>query len=206
MPNDCLRAIAFLLAPLTLPVCTAGVCTSDPLPGEHRHEFEFFAGYSPVSTTLIGTTSGDRFVAAGFSYSYRCWAWKRASISFTPGILPAAVVLEPAPAAYQPTRRVYGFGITPLGFRLELLRIRRVSPFIQTDGGIIASTQPIPFGSPSGLNFLVDLGAGVRWHPKDRKYAFELGYKLLHISNAATSYTDPGLDNNLFYAGFLLFR
>ncbi len=149
-------------------------------------------------------TSGTRFVAAGFSYSYRCWAWKRASISFAPGILPAAVVLEPA--TYQSSRRVYGFGITPLGFRLEFLRSRRLYPFVQTDGGIIASTQPIPVPYATGLNFLVDLGAGVRWHPKDRRYGFELGYKLLHISNAATSYADPGVDNNVFYAGFLIFR
>jgi hypothetical protein len=206
MPKECLHAIALLLVPLTLPLCTAGVCTSDPQPGERRHEFEFLAGYSPVSTTLIGVTSGSRLVLAGFSYSYRCWAWKRASISFTPGIMPAAVVLEQPPAAYQSARRVYGFGITPLGFRLEFLRSRRVYPFVQTDGGIIASTQPIPDTSPSGLNFLVDLGAGVRWHPRDRKYGFELGYKLLHISNAATSYVDPGVDNNVFYAGFLIFR
>jgi Lipid A 3-O-deacylase (PagL) len=199
-----LRAMALFL--VTLPVCTAGVCTSDPLPSEHRHELEFFAGYSPVSTTLIGVTSGSRFVEAGFSYSYRCWAWKRASISFAPGIMPAAVVLEPAPAAYRSTRRVYGFGITPLGFRAEFLRTGRVYPFIQTDGGIIASTQPVPATSETGLNFLVDLGAGVRYRPKDRKYAFELGYKLLHISNAATSYIDPGVDNNVFYVGFVIFR
>ena len=131
--------------------------------------------------------------------------------------MPAAVVIEPPPsyvvfiggpppAAYQRTQRVYGFGITPLGFGLEFLRTRRVYPFVQTDGGILASTQPIPSGSLTGLNFLVDLGAGVRYHPKDRKYGFEVGYKLLHISNAGTSYVDPGLDNNLFYAGFLLFR
>ena len=193
------RALALLLAPLTLPICTAGVCTSDPLPDEHRHEFEFYAGYSPASTTLIGTTSGTRFVEAGFGYSYRCWAWKPVSVSFTAGITPVAVVVDQA-------RSVYGFGITPLGFRLEFLRTKRVYPFLQTDGGIIASTQPIPFDSSTALNFLVDFGAGVRYHPKNRKYAFELGYKLLHISNGDTSYYNPGLDNNVFYAGIVLLR
>lgn len=46
----------------------------------------------------------------------------------------------------------------------------------------------------------------MRWHPKDRKYGFELGYKLLHISNASTTPVDPGVDNNVFYAGFVIFR
>jgi hypothetical protein len=151
------------------------VCTSDPLPGEHRHEFEFFAGYSPVSTTLIGATSGSRFIAAGFSYSYRCWAWRPVSIRFAPGVMPAAVFLQPAPAAVlvitttPPTgselyssgasRAVYGFAITPVGFRIEFLRSRRVHPFFQTDAGIIASTQPIPENvfDATALNFLLIL-------------------------------------------------
>ena len=203
--RPCVPAIALLLALLNLPICAAGLCTSDPLPGDQRHEFEFFAGYSPVSTTLIGTTTGRRFVTAGFSYSYRCWAWKTASISFAPAIMPAAVLLLPR-SPVGSSRAVYGFGVTPLGFRVEFLRRRRVYPFLETDSGIIVSTQPIPVGDATARNFLVDFGAGVRWHPRGRKYGFELGYKLLHISNAYTSPVNPGVDNNLFYAGFLIFR
>jgi hypothetical protein len=29
-----------------------------------------------------------------------------------------------------------------------------------------------------------------------------LGYKFLHISNGFTSPVNPGVDNNVFYAGF----
>jgi hypothetical protein len=45
----------------------AGICTSDPVASDPRHEFQFFAGYSPDSATVIGTTSGARFVAAGLN-------------------------------------------------------------------------------------------------------------------------------------------
>lgn len=202
------RAIALLLAPLALPICTASVCTSDPQPAEHRHEFEFYAGYSPVSTTLIGTTSGRRFIAAGFGYSYRCWAWTPVSISFTPGVMPAAVLVQPGTNLSGASRAVYGFGITPVGFRVEFLRSRRVYPFFQTDGGIVASTQPIPENvvNATALNFLVDFGGGVRWHPESRRFGLELGYKLLHISNAYTTPVNPGVDNNVFYTGLLIFR
>jgi hypothetical protein len=71
-----------LLVVFSVPV-EAGLCTADPVPGDPRHEFQLVAGYSPQSATLIGTTTDARFVAAGFEYSYRCWAWAPVSISFT---------------------------------------------------------------------------------------------------------------------------
>jgi hypothetical protein len=49
----------------------AGICTADS--SEPRHDFQFFAGYSPVPATLIGTTTDREFLVAGFGYSYRCW-------------------------------------------------------------------------------------------------------------------------------------
>jgi len=41
----------------------AGFCSAGS--PEARHDFQFFAGYSPVSSTLIGTTTDRRFVMAG---------------------------------------------------------------------------------------------------------------------------------------------
>jgi hypothetical protein len=56
----------------------AGICSTDPEP---RHDFQFMAGYSPVASTLIGTTTDRRFLLAGFGYSYRCWIWPNVSIA-----------------------------------------------------------------------------------------------------------------------------
>jgi hypothetical protein len=185
----------------------AGVCTADPLSGDRRHEFQFFGGYSPASTTLIGTTTGRRFVVAGFNYSYRCGAWEHVSLSYTAGAMPAAVLLQPSYYG-MPAHAVYGVGITPLGMTLDVARKHPLYPFFQVDGGIIASTERIPVNvtDATALNFLVDFGGGVKWHPSGRCYGIELGYKFLHISNAFTTPVNPGVDNNVFYAGFLLFR
>src|SRR5580692_8825806 len=109
----------------------AAFCSSDPSPAEPRHDFQFFAGYSPVSATLIGTTTDRRFFMAGFGYSYRCWIWPGVSISYSGELMPAAVLL-------QPSHAVYGFAVTPLGFRAEFGR-RTVVPFVETNEGIIAS-------------------------------------------------------------------
>lgn len=188
----------------------AGVCSTDPIAADSRHEFQFWGGYSPQSSTLIGTATNRRFTALGFNYSYRCWAWNHASIGYTGGIIPAAILYQPemyglgtSGQFIVPAHSVYSFGITPLGFVFDFARSRKLYPFIQIDGGIIASTQSIPEIAPgtTALNFLFDFGGGIKVRLRER-YAFTFGYKFLHVSDADTTLINPGLDNNVFYAGF----
>jgi hypothetical protein len=82
-----------------------------------------------------------------------------------------------------------------------------VHPFLQTNEGIIASSEPIPINvtGATGLNFLIDVGGGVRIRTGQRS-AINLGYKFLHISNGFTTPVNPGVDNNVFYAGFSILR
>jgi hypothetical protein len=182
-----------------------GFCSTDLQAQETRHDFQFFTGYSPVTATLIGTTTNRQFLVAGFEYSYRCWVWPSVSISYSGGIMPAAILFEPN--SFGQNHAVYGFAVTPLGFTMDFGRRGRAFPFIETNEGIIASSQPIPVNvyGATGLNFLIDLGGGVRVKLGER-HAISLGYKFLHISNAFTSPVNPGVDNNVFYAGFSILR
>lgn len=204
-------AIAAVL--FTLPL-QAGFCSSAA--GDLRHDFDFFAGYSPLSPTFIGTETGRRFIAAGFSYQYRCWMWNSISISYSATVMPAAILLQPAEVLYNfmppyrtlsPPHAVYGFAVAPLGFTFDFWRKRRVHPFFETIGGVIASTEPIPENQPdaTGLNFLFDFGVGVRWNSNPRR-AVTLGYRFLHISNAFTTSFNPGVDNSVFYVGYAFLR
>ena len=63
-----------------------------------------------------------------------------------------------------------------------------MEPFFGIHGGIIASTEPIPLIAPdtTGLNFLFDLGTGVRVTLTKHR-AINAGYKLLHISKGSAS-------------------
>ena len=198
------RAILILLsaAPAWSAFCPSSL-------SEPRHDFQFFAGYSPVSATLIGTTTDRRFLTAGFGYSYRCWIWSGVSISYSGELMPAAVLFEPQQYLPQsvPAHAAYGFAVTPVGFTADFGRRHRVYPFLQTNEGIIASSEPIPINvlGATGLNFLIDVGGGVRIKTGERR-AITLGYKFLHISNGFTSAVNPGVDNNVFYAGFSILR
>ena len=123
--------------------------------------------------------------------------------------MPAAILLQPIQYLPQfvPAHSVYGFAVTPLGFTFDFGRRRTVYPFLQTNEGIIASSEPIPINvtGASGLNFLIDVGGGVRIKAGER-HAVTFGYKFLHISNGFTSAVNPGVDNNVFYAGFAILR
>jgi hypothetical protein len=194
-----MRLLAILLLVPAVPTWAA-FCSENSSAADPRHDFQFFGGYSPVSVTLIGTTTDRRFFMAGFRYSYRCWAWPSVSISYSGELMPAAVLFEPAHA-------VYGFAVTPLGFTADFGRNRKVYPFLETNEGIIASSEPIPINvlGATGLNFLIDLGGGVRIRTGQRR-AISLGYKFLHISNGFTTPVNPGVDNNVFYMGFSILK
>jgi hypothetical protein len=117
--GPCNRKLAILLLLSAAPAWD-GFCSSN-LSSEPRHDFQFFAGYSPVSTTLIGTATGRRFFLAGFGYSYRCRVWPGVSISYSGELLPAAVLLQPG--QYLPQ---YGGGI-----RIKTGRVARHQPGLQ---------------------------------------------------------------------------
>jgi len=193
-------AIAFAL-PVAL---RAGLCSDGD--GQPRHDFQFFAGYSPVSTTLIGTAGDRRLALAGFAYGYRCVSWNSLSLSYIAAAMPAAILIQPN-ERNAPAHAVYGFAVAPLGFTFDLARKRRVHPFLETAGGIVASTEPVPENQPdaSGLNFFFDLGGGIRWRLAQHG-AVSLGYRFFHISNAGTTSFNPGVDNNVFYVGYSFLR
>lgn len=197
------------LALLVTPAAKSGICTGGVL--GPRNEFQFFAGYSPESSTLIGSEPDRQLALAGFGYGYRCWAPGSVSIYYTATVMPAAILRVPTQTIYRfdpPSERlvdahsVYGFAVAPIGFTFEFGR-RRIHPFLETIGGVIASTEPIPENQPdaSGLNFLFDFGGGIRWDIGPRR-AVVIGYKFLHISNAGTTSFNPGVDNNVIYFGY----
>ncbi|MGA2150427.1 MAG: acyloxyacyl hydrolase [Bryobacteraceae bacterium] len=210
-----LLCLALCLAPAA---ANAGLCSESN--GEPRHDFEFLAGYSPGSSTfLIGRAPDRQFAIAGFAYSYRCWLWDSVAIDYTATVLPAAILFQPAQTyyalspsgaletTYSPAHSVYGVGVEPLGFTFEFARRHRLAPFVELGGGIVASTEPIPFNVPggTGLNFLADLGAGLRWK-LSRTRAVSIGYRLMHISNANTTGVNPGIDNHVLWMGFSFSR
>jgi hypothetical protein len=200
-----------VLLVIALPIgASAAFCNST---APQKHDFAFLGGYSPRSSTWIGATTDRKFVLAGFQYGYTCWTVGPADISYTPAVLPLTFLLQPAQTNYRtfappviPAHTVYGAGVLPVGFTVHFGR-HTVRPFFAAQGGIYASTEPIPIDAPdaTGLNFLFDFGPGVSLR-LGAHTAVQGGYKFLHISNAYTTGFNPGVDNNVFFIGLSLLR
>jgi len=206
-----LLSLALLLFSVCFPDrALAAVCNAMNGP---KHDVQFIAGYSPASSTWIGTTEDRKFVLAGLTYSYRCWSLRQVDISYTTGVLPVAVLRQPAMPNFRsltprvvPAHSVYGVAVLPIGFTAHF-GSSSVRPFFETHGGVIASTEPVPINAPdaTGLNFVFDFGSGIRFRIGDH-HAASIGYKFLHISNASTTSFNPGVDNNVIFIGFSVLR
>ena len=139
----------------------------------------------PPIPTLVPTSGGVWTVGGTYT-----WA----------GVVANSTIISPA-------HTVYGFAATPIGFTFDAWRSSRIYPFAQVDGGLIKSSEPVPYNVPGATsgNFLVSLGGGVKI-PAGKSLAFSAGYKLMHMSNAGRSSFNPGLDNNVFFAGISLLK
>src|SRR5215467_3847197 len=131
-----LLSLALLLFSVCFPDrALAAVCNAMNGP---KHDVQFIAGYSPASSTWIGTTEDRKFVLAGLTYSYRCWSLRQVDISYTTGVLPVAVLRQPAMPNFRsstprvvPAHSVYGVAVLPIGFTAHF-GSSSVRPFFET--------------------------------------------------------------------------
>jgi len=95
---------------------------------------------------------------------------------------------------------VYGAGITPAGVQLYGNVTRMVSLFGNLAGGVAWFTRDMPVPDARRLNFLVDVGGGLRV-ARSSGNAVLLGFKFHHMSNANRGRQNPGIDGNVVYLG-----
>lgn len=174
------------------------------------NEYGIWGGGSFDSPTVIGTAEDRKFLTAGFRYGRILGGSRNIAYEYTVDAVPMAVVFQPefARAFNRNTARsTYGAGISPIGFKANFNRRGRVKPFASTSGGFLYFQRPVPDDIPlaTKFNFTFEFSGGVQIFTRSRR-AVTLGYKFQHISNAGRSEVNPGLDANVFYAGFSLFK
>lgn len=97
-----------------------------------------------------------------------------------------------------------GFGITPLGFQFNLNQHNIVQPFLKSSTGFMYFKKPFPDNRGIQFNLTLELGAGMEFMLLDN-VSFSVGYKYHHMSNGQLGKINPGVDSNVFYAGFTIF-
>lgn len=102
-------------------------------------------------------------------------------------------------------RWTMGTAMSPVGFQWNFLPARKLQPFLDSHGGYMYSTKPIPVDSAGSFNFTVDVGAGLELY-RTRTRSVRLEYRYHHISNDNTATVNPGIDNGLIQVTYMFDR
>ena len=188
---------------------------------EPKNEFGVWAGYSPDSPHVIGTTSHRQLGLLAVRYARTLWENHSISLQYTIDVLPLELILQPKVTqeifttppprttfVYGHREFVYAGGINPIGFKFNFLRPHRLQPFVASTAGFVASEARVPIDVPGGtlFNFTFDFQGGLQYFNSSRSGAWMLGYKHHHISNANRSALNPGMDSNVIFVGYSFFR
>ena len=177
------------------------------------NEWGVWGGISFDAPTLIGKTPSARFGNIGLRYGRVLAASKTVAFEWTIDAIPLAIlsnerlfVVSSSPLVIGSTRKsVYGAGAAPIGLKFNFRRNRRVQPIGQTTGGFLYFAEQVPVTNASQFNFTFDFSGGVQIVNSNRR-SFTVGYKYHHISNGNTGTFNPGVDVQMIFAGFSVFR
>ena len=179
------------------------------------NEWGVWGGISFNSTTLIGKTPDAKFGNIGLRYGRILAASKTVAFEWTIDVVPVSVLSNPRPEVTSAgpgftvtslvRHSVYGFGAAPIGWKFNFRRNRRVQPFGQATGGFLYFNRQAPVDGSSRFNFTFDFSGGVQI-VNSRRRSFTIGYKYQHISNGYTATFNPGVDVQMVFAGFSIFR
>ncbi len=178
------------------------------------NEFGVWGSISFDSPTLIGKTPDARFGNIGLRYGRVLKTSKTVAFEWTIDAIPVAIlsnsrfVIVPSGSGFiftQTRKSVYGWGAAPIGLKFNFRRNRRVQPFGQATGGFLYFNEPVPVAGAARFNFTFDFSGGVQIVNSKRR-AFTIGYKYQHISNANRASFNPGVDVQMIFAGFSVFK
>ena len=186
------------------------------------NEFGVWGGGSFDSPTLWGSSEDARFGMVALRYARVFLDGDAWALKYTVDAVPVAVlnyeriVFVPQPGSFAvrtDRETVYGAGLAPIGFQLNLRRRERVQPFLQISGGFLYFAADVPEARSAiapdrhggQFNFTADFGGGVQVATGQRR-AVTLGYRYHHVSNGNRAPFNPGFDSNLFYAGFSFYK
>ena len=179
------------------------------------NEWGVWGGISFDSTMLIGKSPDAKFGNIGLRYGRVLKTSKTVAFEWTIDVIPVSVLSNPRPEVTSARpgititslvrHSVYGFGAAPIGLKFNFRRNHRVQPFGQATGGFLYFNRQAPVDDSSRFNFTFDFSGGVQIVNSNRR-SFTIGYKYQHISNGYTGTFNPGVDVQMVFAGFSIFK
>lgn len=165
----------------------------------YETRYTVWGGYSAQSMQFLGKTRNSQTQILRFGFQKHLKDLNEGiSLWYTAGFIPFLHFDYPKRDANDRRTVNSGFGISPVGFMIKNYKSKWLSPFAQTNGGIIYMDDYFPTDKAQRLNFTFDIIIGNIF--KLNSFSdISLGYKFHHISNAQTGTQNPGLDSNFLF-------
>jgi hypothetical protein len=183
--------------------------------GESKNEFGIWGGISFDAPPWIGKTPDARFGNIGLRYGRVLVANDKLAFSWTIDAVPVAVlsvnrftIVPTGSGSFTVQRRrehTYGAGLSPIGLKLNFRRAQMLQPFASGTAGFLYFSKDVPVPGGAQFNFTFDFGGGVQI-VRNSGRAITIGYKYQHISNGDRSPINPGVDVQMIYGGFSIFK
>ncbi|MGH9733391.1 MAG: acyloxyacyl hydrolase [Candidatus Acidiferrales bacterium] len=191
-------------ATLTLFVCVLS-SRAQNLPGDSlaRGTWEF----APLAGggSGVGKSSNTQFFYAGGRAGWILTGQHlpgllRGNFEWAADVLPVYLFFTPANGT------VYGGSFKPVIWQWNFTSGKRFVPYVAAAGGIVFTTQNIPPGDTSWVNFTPQLVIGMRVFRPNR-HAFFIEGSIAHLSSASLGAHNPGYNISLlFTVGYSWFR
>lgn len=125
--------------------------------------------------------------------------WRRGNFEWAVELLPVYTVFTPQGA-------VYGGSFKPVIWRWNFTSGQKIAPYVSIAGGILFSTNNIPPGVTSWVNFTPQAAVGVNiFRGRNKALVVEASY--VHHSSAGLGEYNPGYNGSLFFTvGYTWFR
>lgn len=200
-----MKLIAALLLSLLVPLTTpAQDAASFGSPEQILTKGTWEMGVLGGGGTGLEAADNTRFVFAGARVgriltSDHFTGWLRGNFEWAVDLLPAYTVLTPGGA-------VYGGSFKPAIWKWNFTSGKTYAPYATIAGGILFSTQNLPPGNTSWVNFSPQASLGTfRFFKSGAAFFWEGSY--VHHSNARLGRQNPGYNASLFFTvGYDWFR
>lgn len=94
-------------------------------------------------------------------------------------------------------RWTYAFGMSPLGYTIQLRPHRQWRPVVSGLAGLMVAGKDVPIGKSSSFNFTFEFGGGLE-HVLAPGKTVRFEYRFHHISNDNIGQYNPGIDQGVF--------
>lgn len=168
-------------------------------------EFGLWSGISLHSGHIFGFEKHVREANLDLRYSHLILMKRKWDLRYSPEVTALSVIDELDPERPGHRRKIFGSGLSPVGFQLNIRPTHKFQPFATTNGGFLYYSDRVLAPDASQFMWTIDLGGGIQFF-QTATHSLSLGYRYRHMSNANISHSNPGTDTNTFFFGFSHFR